>query len=157
MRVDIHKIIGDSIENGSTLTHENWWGFIQTHENVNSAVMKIFAIFDEKRTGLLKSFRAFLKGKNIDFLTEKELGNWYSLVKPYKSFRHEEIAHLSIKFLPPPVIMYEVFLDLVTKLEVKLKAIQTRYIIDEKIKNSFWVNSTVHNNNILQDLKKLLT
>lgn len=156
LRIKIHSEIGDLSQHEAIKTNQ-YLAFVQRHENVCSAVLRMFAIFDENRTHLFKKFCGYLKSQNIYTITDTDLASWLKIIKPYEKFRHEKIAHASIDDNVAPPVMYENFLQTLSEFEKKLQQIHKEFITDPTVVNGTWVSSEPDsNNNILIDLKKLL-
>lgn len=156
MLIQMHFEIANAVRK-KRLQYTQWWGCLQNNLLISLIVGNMFAIFDENNKYALKSFVKFLRALNIYSITEKDVKNWLTVLKPYEDYRNCKIAHASLEkpFVPP--VDYAPFLVILDQFEKKLIGIHTKYITHHAIKNGTWNSSTVNPNaELLQHLRSIL-
>lgn len=157
LRIEIHKEIGNVAGNDEYIKYNAYFGFVQSHENVSSAVRLMFAIFDDKKSNTFKKFCGFLRANHIHDIQENDLKKWCDTIEPYEKYRNQIIAHMGIEYVHVPEINYQIFLDVLCELEEKLRKIHKKFITIPHVRDSIW-NDTQPNEKspIISALRDLL-
>ena len=159
LRIEIHRAIAD-VAGNDCIKNNQYWGFVQTHDNVSVAILRLSAIFDKGGSSPLNQLLKILK-KNSRIIEHKDINNWRKkiekYIKNYMWIRHKMIAHTDANPRTAPLIDYETILNIMSELEKKLNAIRESLLIDTSIINGLWVKSTVQDDNmVIADLKDII-
>ena len=156
LRMQMHLEIANAVA-AHTLNNQYFWGFFQGNVNVSLIVVGMFSIFEDGRDRTLKTFVRFLRARNIYFITDEDVSKWLACLKVYEGYRNCFIAHSSLTKPYVPPINYQIFIEILDELEIKLGKVKG-LIKDPRAFNGVWSVPIVDLESlVLLDLRKLLS